>query len=202
MDQYICSNPPSELYRIQYSQSHTTFSTETGFKAKDTTTTFGFTDETKFTQAIEKHFTWGNRDASPFISLFSNREHAENWGCKEPWNHRGGKGDWALCTISTDKLEGMKLFKLSDLVEKLQVEIPERASQHIHGAYICLYGIPASAIIDKTSGTDVASDRDSRRESAIDMWDYLGECGDNDSHREMMQENYNTIIEKNIEGGW
>ena len=34
------------------------------------------------------------------------------------------------------------------------------------------------------------------------MLDYLGDYGDNDSDREMLQENYNTIFEKNIENDW
>jgi hypothetical protein len=32
--------------------------------------------------------------------------------------------------------------------------------------------------------------------------DYLGDYGDDDSDREMLQENYNTIFEKNIEDNW
>jgi len=32
--------------------------------------------------------------------------------------------------------------------------------------------------------------------------DYLGDYGDDDSDREMVQENYNTIFEKNIEDNW
>lgn len=36
----------------------------------------------------------------------------------------------------------------------------------------------------------------------IDRHDYLGEYGNDDSDREMMQENWNTIFDKNIEDGW
>ena len=32
--------------------------------------------------------------------------------------------------------------------------------------------------------------------------DYLGDYGDDDSDREMVQENYNTIFERNIEDNW
>jgi hypothetical protein len=32
--------------------------------------------------------------------------------------------------------------------------------------------------------------------------DYLGDYGDNDSDREMLQENHNTIFEKNMEDNW
>lgn len=35
-----------------------------------------------------------------------------------------------------------------------------------------------------------------------DSYDYLGEYGNDDSDREMMQENLSSIIEKNIEDGW
>lgn len=38
------------------------------------------------------------------------------------------------------------LFRLSDLVEKLSLDIPEGAGQHIQGAFICLHHIPATAI--------------------------------------------------------
>ena len=48
-------------------------------------------------------------------------------------------------------------------------------------------------------------DREYRRWRYIeerDANDYLGEYGDGDSDREMLQENYNTIFEKNIEDNW
>ena len=156
MDDYICLNLPSELYRVHYSGSRTAFSTEQGFEASDTTTTFGPGELNELKQAIEKHFTWGCRDPLPFISLFSDRSHAENWDCKEPWRGYGNsEGDWALHTISTTHLESKNFFKLSDLVEKLYLEIPEGAKQHIHGAFIYLHHIPATAIVEKRSGAEV-----------------------------------------------
>lgn len=39
-----------------------------------------------------------------------------------------------------------------------------------------------------------------RREEAADKWDYLE--GYDSSEREAYQENYNTIIEKNLDGDW
>lgn len=156
MDEYICRNLPSELYRIHYPGSRTAFSTEQGFEASDTTTTFGPGELNEFKQAIEKHFTWGCRDPLPFISLFSDRSHAKNWGCKEPWRGHGtSEGGWALHTVSTIHLESKSFFKLSDLVDKLCLEIPEGAKQHIHGAFICLHHIPATAIVEKRSGEEV-----------------------------------------------
>ena len=128
MEKYICRDLPDALYRVNYPGSRTTFSTEQGFEAADTTTTFGPGESNKFKQAIVKHFTWGCRDPLPFISLFSDENHAMNWGCKEPWRGHGDfKGGWALHTISTTDLEGKTFFKLSDLVEKLCLDLSEGA---------------------------------------------------------------------------
>ena len=165
MDEYSCRNVPSELYRVHYPGSRTAFSTEQGFEAADTTTTFGPGELNKFKRAIEKHFTWGYRNPQPFISLFSDRSHAMNWGCKEPWCGRGiSKGGWALHTVSTTHLESKSFFKLSDLVEKLRLDLPEGAKQHIHGAFICLHRIPATAIVDERSGQEVESEVESEDE--------------------------------------
>ena len=156
MDEHICRNLPNALYRVHYPGSRTIFSTERGFEASDTTTTFGPGELNEFKQAIVKHFTWGCRDPLPFISLFSDRSHAMNWGCKEPWRGNGNsKGGWALHTVSTIPLESKTFFKLSDLVEKLCLELPEGAKQRVHGAFICLHRVPATAIVDEMSGNEV-----------------------------------------------
>ena len=99
MNEYVCSDRdiPSKLYRVHYPGSRTAFSSQQGFTASDTTKTFGSDELDDFKRAIEKHFTWSYRDPLPFISLFSDQEHAENWGRKEPWRGKeGSKCDWTL----------------------------------------------------------------------------------------------------------
>ena len=39
-------------------------------------------DDDELKRDIVKQFTWSCDDPIPFISLFSNLEHAENWGLK------------------------------------------------------------------------------------------------------------------------
>ena len=34
------------------------------------------------------------------------------------------------------------------------------------------------------------------------MLDYIGDCDGDDEDREMLQENYNTIFERNMEDNW
>lgn len=132
MDRYIClaRNVPRELYRVDYPGSRTAFSSRQGFVASDTTRTFGVNELNDFKQAIEKQFTWSCREPLLFISLFSDREHAENWGLREPWHKKNSsEGGWSLHIINTDEIKNtVSFFKLKDLVKELSLEIPEDAS--------------------------------------------------------------------------
>jgi hypothetical protein len=157
MEEYSCSDVPDKLYRVDYPGSRTTYSIQKGFKAGDTTKSFGADEMNDFKRAIEKQFTWSCRDPVPFISLFSDRRHAENWGRKEPWrgNH-GLEGVWALYVIDTTELKKTTFFfKLSNLIEKLNLDIPKGAQQHIEGAFVCLHRIPPTAIVEKRTSAQV-----------------------------------------------
>ena len=48
-----------------------------------------------------------------------------------------------------------RLYKLSDLVENLDLNVPERAEQHIRGAFLCLHRIPNEAIIGSRNPAEV-----------------------------------------------
>lgn len=102
-------------------------------------------------------FTWSCRASLPFISLFSDREHAENWGCKEPWRgHKGSSDNWSLHVIDTTKLKDTtRFFMLNNLLEELDLEIPISAGQHIRGAFLCLHRIPIEAIIEERNAGEV-----------------------------------------------
>jgi hypothetical protein len=159
MDEYVCSrwDLPNELYRVHYAGSRTSFSSQQGFAASDTTKTFRYDELNEFKQAIGKQFTWSFRESLPFISLFSDKRHAEDWACKEPWRGRQGPDeDWTLYVINTVELpETTQVFRLSDLVEKLSLGIPEVAKQHIQGAFLCLHHIPASAIVASRTPSEI-----------------------------------------------
>ncbi|CZR52080.1 uncharacterized protein PAC_01957 [Phialocephala subalpina] len=204
MDEYVCStwDLPNKLYRVHYPGSRTTFTSQHGFTASDVTKVFRSGELSDFKSALEKQFTWGCRDPLPFISLFSDKRHAENWGRKEPWSeHKDSEGNWALHVVNGVELRRTThIFRLSDLVKKLSLKVPESARQHIQGAFICLHRIPASAIVESRSPAEIEHGK--YTDVDIDTWDYLGDYGDNDSDREMLQENYNTIFEKNIEDNW
>ena len=158
MEQYICpeSDIPTHLYRINYPDARTSFLSEEGFRAAVTTRTFGAGEMSNFKDAIEKDFTWSCRDPLPFISLFSDREHAENWGRKLGRGCNSSKEAWTLHIVDTSQLKlTTSFFKPSDLVKNLSVNIPERAQQHILGAFICMHRIPLAALIAQRSSEQV-----------------------------------------------
>ncbi|KAI0966498.1 hypothetical protein F4678DRAFT_288107 [Xylaria arbuscula] len=143
---------PSDLYRIQYE----------GLVAADTTKTYQSMEA--FGTSVTLHFTWNYRGRSPFISLFSDKSYAENWGCKEPWlgAEATQEDNWCLCSIATDLLEDTVVFKLSRLVKHLGLELPEGAEKHIEGGYIYLHKIPHSAVVEQVMGNDIRNSQSSR----------------------------------------
>ncbi|PVH92455.1 hypothetical protein DM02DRAFT_722078 [Periconia macrospinosa] len=202
MDAYVCpkSVVPDKLYRVHYPGSRTTFASSEGFSASDTSKVYSNDKLSDFKQDIVNQFTWSCRKSLPFISLFSDREHAENWGCKEPWHGHQDDG-WSLYVIDATRLKDTnRLFKLSDLLEELNLQIPAPAGRQIHGAYLCLHHIPVEAIIEKKSPSEVKAGKYEQRFAEGVNSDYLEEYSG--SEREAMQENYNTIFEKNIENNW
>jgi hypothetical protein len=143
------------------SQIYSTFSPEEGFRAGDNTKALGTGELNSFKRAVEKHFTWSCHDALPFISLFSDQDHAENWGRKHPWYKISSLDrDWTLHIIDTTQLKTTTpFFKLSNLVEKLNLTIPAGALQHVQGAFICMHRIPETALAGQRNPQQVEKGR-------------------------------------------
>ncbi|KAK4204961.1 hypothetical protein QBC40DRAFT_272074 [Triangularia verruculosa] len=165
MDQYRCPQPPRFLYRVQYPRTQTTRHAS-GLRARDTTSVFekhGY--DTEFIQVVQNQFVWEYKGAggTPFISFFSDEEHAINWACLL-WRCRSSgcslKDEWTLLTIDTALLGDTHVYKLSTLIEKMGVSIPKKAEDaHKKGAYICLHSIPDCAIKEERSGPSVRKSR-------------------------------------------
>lgn len=147
---------PIELYRVHYTGSRTTFSPHEGLAAPDTAKIYN--DEVSLGQAIVNQFTWNSRETSPFISLFSDRELAENWALKEPWRgtlRDAREDDWTLFVIDTRLLGDAWLCKVSQLVSAFKLQIPDKAVQHISGSFLCLHRIPVVAIVQERDSEQV-----------------------------------------------
>lgn len=138
---------PAKLYRVQYYSCQTSYD-DRGLHARHRAGPLP--SLSTFTESIEDHFTWESKTPSRYISLFSDQLHARNWAISRS---RFTGLDHHLITITTNGLSQSIIFKLSNLVASLQLNIPEGATQHISGAYICLYCVPLHAI-EKTVSFD------------------------------------------------
>ena len=148
---------PSRLYRVQYPRTQTAYSGD-GLAAKDTNTTYSENELNAFGQSIINQMTLGHRKAQPYITCFSDKGHAQNWARKEPWGpYEGEKGRWNILIIETGLMPETWVFSLYDLVTRLGIKIPERALQHVKGAYLCLHSIPTRAIVKAASFQEVTN---------------------------------------------
>ena len=153
MDAYRLSNQwlPPELYRVDYHGSRTIYSQTEGFLAAHRTKVYGSLDINVFRRDLEKYFTWSSQVPTPFISLFSDWDHAENWGLEQPWashviHHRSGH--WTLRVIDTRRLVEPYIFRSEDLVNSLELKLPDEAKQHTEDTFLCLYAIPVAAVVE------------------------------------------------------
>ncbi len=157
MERFRCSPVvlPRNLYRVQYPWCQTAFSGN-GLAAKDTNVTYSEDETDAFGESITNQLTWHYRGLQPYITCFSDKDHAENWALKEPLNpSERDKDSWSLLTIDTRLMPETYVFSLDDLVTRLHLELPEGATQHKKGAYLCLYTIPTSAIVNSASPREV-----------------------------------------------
>jgi len=132
---------PTFLYRVDYPGSQTSYTRGTGFTARDTTSFYS--EDSDFRKSVVEAFTWSCRNPSPYIAVFSEKSHAENWA--HSWSDRNGY----VCdvvTLDTRNFSNTHVFHLSALVAQLGIVLPDGAQQHQRGAYLCLHRIPAAAV--------------------------------------------------------
>lgn len=135
---------PAKLYRVQYPNCQTTYCSATGLRARDTSTFYSENEKDAFRQSIVNQFTWGWRQPTPYITVFSDKKHAENWALS--YSRRVGDS-CKVIRIDSRELRHVYVFKLSDLQDRLDFEVPVGASQHVEGAFVCLHRIPKCAIL-------------------------------------------------------
>lgn len=85
LDTYKCDPLPPKLWRVTHPSSQSWESPFGDFLAADFVRQFS--DKEGFKEAVEKHFDWGNRDDSCFLSVFSSLSHALRWAEQRAEKH-------------------------------------------------------------------------------------------------------------------
>ncbi|KAJ5543648.1 hypothetical protein N7513_004780 [Penicillium frequentans] len=149
---------PTSLYRVQYGDSMTAYDIHEGLEAADTVTFYdddgGDEQEAEdtlqeFGDEVEQHLSWNTDYKSMFISLFSQRRHAENWMLDR--YTRLGSRNCTLLQISTATLNGFLIFRAEEIVDALSLSIPEAAQASVAREYLIAHYIPPRAIIRSQS---------------------------------------------------
>lgn len=161
----FCLSPtdvPTSLYRVQYGDSKTAYDIHEGLEAADMVTFYdddgGDEQEAEdtlqeFGDEVERHLSWDTDYESMFISLFSQRRHAENWMLDR--YTRLGSRNCTLLQISTATLNGFFIFRAEEIVDALSLSIPEAAQASVAREYLIAHYIPPRAIIRSQSVNDI-----------------------------------------------
>lgn len=94
---------------------------------------------------VERQLDWGNRDPTPFISMYSDKDVAFEEAKRRV---RRGKKDVRVYKIDMwESDERTEYRNIRLLAEKLDFDIPERAWNNSEYEYIFLHHVPDSAVV-------------------------------------------------------
>ena len=97
--------------------------------------------------------SWDTDYRSIFISLFSQRRHAENWMLER--HTRFGSRNCTLLQIDTANLVAFFIFRAEEIVDALSLSIPEAAQASVAREYLIAHYVPSRAIIGSQTVDDI-----------------------------------------------
>ncbi|USP79642.1 uncharacterized protein yc1106_06916 [Curvularia clavata] len=138
---------PHIYYRVEDAHSRAQYIDGEGFFAEDPDIAVKFT---KFGNAslrhhLEQHLDWGNRNPTPFISMYSDKDVA--W--REAYRRvNTGKQDVRIYMVDTDTSdERVEYRNIRHLAKTLRLYIHEDAWNNSMYEYVFLHHVPESAIV-------------------------------------------------------
>ncbi|KAK5737579.1 hypothetical protein LTR17_006626 [Elasticomyces elasticus] len=159
---------PEEFYRVQYHGSTIKSPSDgSGLLAADIRTIYNEKDIEGFRQSVINQFTWKikNHVKTPYVSVFVDREHAENWARR--MGESTSSSEIKLFIIDTSLLSTQTVYRLETLVKRLNIcenELEAAAWQHEYGAHMVLHHIPLKAIKESRDFGQILYDIERRRE--------------------------------------
>ncbi|KAF2217590.1 hypothetical protein CERZMDRAFT_92240 [Cercospora zeae-maydis SCOH1-5] len=138
------TSKPTRGYRVQYEGAWTTITPIGGLQASSIfpNPSRGFTDP-KLKQLTNDHLDWNSRQGSPFISIFTDHSHAEDWAVK--WSERNDGKIASILHIECNKIT--RLFSVKEVVNSLGINTDMLPEQY-EDEYLAVNQIPAEAIVE------------------------------------------------------
>ncbi|KAI5366401.1 hypothetical protein Slin15195_G079210 [Septoria linicola] len=166
------TSKPTRGYRVQYEGAWTTVTTIGGLQASSIfpNPSRGFTDA-KLKQLTSDHLDWNSRQGSPFISIFTDEQHAEDWAMK--WSERNGGKTANVLHIECSKIT--RLFSVKEVVNSLGIDT-EMLPEQYEDEYLAVNQIPTEAIVENRpifspAALDAAAEAEQRAKLAIPQHD-------------------------------
>jgi hypothetical protein len=148
---------PRILYRVQYRDSRTAYWADGGLEAEDIDTRYNEEDLVGFSDAVQRHLNWDRQYMTMFISLFSDRRHAENWMLKR--HSRFHDRDCTLLEIDMNSLRDHYVFRAEEIVDALSLSIRTAAQASVAKEYLVVHCIPPIAVLRSQTVHDITSKR-------------------------------------------
>lgn len=138
---------PYIFYRVEDHTSRARYIDGDGLLAEDTDTEVNFRrPDLRLISLVERHLDWGNRDPTPFISMYCEEAVADREADRRV---RRGKRDVKIYKIimPKDKRKRVEYRNVRRLAKELEVDIPEHAWHNSECEYIALNHVPESAVV-------------------------------------------------------
>ncbi|CAG8724449.1 2465_t:CDS:2, partial [Acaulospora colombiana] len=153
---YQAQDYPLTLYRVQYEGCQT----RRDRSSNELRATSSAIPQTKseLREMVDKHLDWACWEPSPFISLFSDEEHAINWGrrlLRRRWGMRNKK--FTLLSFQIPEQTAM-VFSVSDLQTSLGVVTWN--GKLAHDEYLCFGRIPLNWCVESSTHSLEYSEED------------------------------------------
>ncbi|KAF3169472.1 hypothetical protein EYR41_007687 [Orbilia oligospora] len=183
MDQHrlLSGQKPGLVYRVHYQGSATEYG-ENGFAAGDRSMIPSI-DKTGFYHMVDEHLRWRSRVLSRFISVFSDRKHAERWA--RVWQGNNMELDHTVYLVTIKPSEDDVMFSVGEILETRGLQKGRQRDE-----YLFLSRIPVDSVV----GVERVFSKD-------DICEYdpmLGYSSDDSA----VANNINDDVIKVIEGFW
>ncbi|KAK6524680.1 hypothetical protein TWF281_011581 [Arthrobotrys megalospora] len=164
-------NLPDRLYRVHCpGRSNTSYTQSGGFRCSRKR---GINIKgQEFIPTLTNHLNWYSKSVSPFISTFSRESHAYGWATMYFQNHPNSDKVEIMeidpREIRNDLNKPMPVISVKKVVDRMHRQnvsvIPsKRTPYQIEDEYVCLYIVPARAIVrvEMVSRDELIRDEDS-----------------------------------------
>ena len=138
---------------MQYDECATQWGDD-GLFSLDESSIYGNDNIDAFADSVVRQFTWSNRRPTPWISFFSDRDHAKNWTL-HLYNH--DEKDFTLLTVDTSRCAAVLIFRLETLQQQLSLRTPDGALTHLPGCYVALLSSPSSVVISVETRAEIGN---------------------------------------------